>query len=120
VQCLRQKGEVVTGQRGAVYAVTGVVAFAAGLALTALALAGQTGAAVGDTAMFVAGSVAVVSFIGLYFLPSIVASNRKHHNIGAVVVVNVFLGWTFVGWVVALAMAASAVRSAALAAAQDG
>ncbi len=44
--------------------------------------------------------------LGLYFLPTIVAVNRKVVNTGSVVVVNVFLGWTLIGWVVALAMAA--------------
>lgn len=39
----------------------------------------------------------------IYFLPSIAA--RGQHNVGAVVVVNLFLGWTLIGWVVALAMA---------------
>jgi len=41
----------------------------------------------------------------LYFLPSVVAVARKTTHQGSVVVINVFLGWTFVGWVVALAMA---------------
>jgi hypothetical protein len=27
-------------------------------------------------------------------------------NLGSVAVINTFLGWTFIGWVVALAMAA--------------
>lgn len=53
------------------------------------------------------GSVLVAA----YFAPTIVAVNRKHHNIGAIAVVNMFLGWTFLGWVVALAMAVSAVRT---------
>ncbi len=43
--------------------------------------------------------------LALYFLPSIVAVARKITHQGSVVVINVFLGWTFVGWVVALAMA---------------
>ena len=47
-----------------------------------------------------------------YLLPTLIASSRKHHNLGSVAVINIFLGWTFVGWVVALAMAASAVRPA--------
>ena len=42
----------------------------------------------------------------LYFLPTIVAVSRSVPNVGSVAVINVFLGWTFVGWVVALAMAA--------------
>jgi hypothetical protein len=47
----------------------------------------------------------VVVGIGLYFLPTVVAVTRKVTNQGSVLVVNFFLGWTFLGWVVALAMA---------------
>jgi hypothetical protein len=41
----------------------------------------------------------------LYFLPTIIALARKVTNQGSVVVINLFLGWTLIGWVVALAMA---------------
>lgn len=41
----------------------------------------------------------------LYFVPSIVAAARRMKNPAPLVVINVFLGWTFVGWVVALAWA---------------
>jgi hypothetical protein len=44
-----------------------------------------------------------------YFLPTIVAHHRKVPNGGSVLVINLFLGWTLVGWVVALAMAARTV-----------
>jgi Superinfection immunity protein len=50
-------------------------------------------------------SSAFLVVLVLYFLPSIVAVARKITHQGSVVVINVFLGWTFVGWVVALAMA---------------
>ena len=43
----------------------------------------------------------------LYFLPTIVAAVRKTENIGWVVLINVLLGWTLIGWAVALAMAVS-------------
>ncbi len=43
--------------------------------------------------------------IGFYFLPTAVAVTRKVTNQGSIFVVNFFLGWTFLGWVVALAMA---------------
>lgn len=43
--------------------------------------------------------------IGFYFLPTIVAVTRKVTNTGSVAVINFFLGWTMIGWVVALAMA---------------
>jgi hypothetical protein len=46
----------------------------------------------------------------MYFLPSVVAVARKVTHQGSVIVINVFLGWTFIGWVVALAMACSTSR----------
>lgn len=52
--------------------------------------------------------IALVSF--LYFLPGIVASSRSHHQAVAIFVLNIFLGWTFVGWVVALVWACTAIR----------
>jgi hypothetical protein len=39
----------------------------------------------------------------LYFLPAIVGSRKR--NSGAIFILNLFLGWTFVGWVVALVWA---------------
>jgi len=43
-----------------------------------------------------------------YFLPYIIASKRKHKNSTAIFVLNLFLGWTFLGWVVTLVWAFSA------------
>ena len=51
----------------------------------------------------------VIVLVALYFAPSIVATVRKVTNTGSVVVVNLFLGWTLIGWVVALAMACRTV-----------
>ena len=45
----------------------------------------------------------------MYFIPIIVGAIRKVPNIGSVIVINLFLGWTLIGWVVALAMAARSV-----------
>lgn len=44
-----------------------------------------------------------------YFIPIIVGAIRKVPNLGSVIVINLFLGWTLIGWVVALAMAARTV-----------
>ena len=56
------------------------------------------------------GDLAVSTIVlALYFLPSIVAASRDVPNIGSVIVVNFFLGWTVIGWVVALAMALRSV-----------
>jgi hypothetical protein len=52
-----------------------------------------------------AGLVFVLIGLSLYFLPAIVAVARKVPNTGSVIVIDFFLGWTFIGWVIALAMA---------------
>ena len=54
-------------------------------------------------------SIAVV-LIALYFLPTVIVILRKHHNAGSISVLNLLLGWTFIGWVVALVWSASAKR----------
>jgi hypothetical protein len=46
----------------------------------------------------------------VYFLPSIVGSSRQHHQQLAIVMLNLFLGWTFLGWVAALVWACTATR----------
>jgi len=43
--------------------------------------------------------------VGLYFVPTIVAYKRQVTDKGSVVVINLFLGWTLIGWVGALALA---------------
>lgn len=62
----------------------------------------------GDVAQGIGGAIlfALFSIVGLalYFLPTIIAVVRKVRNLGSVVVINFFLGWTLIGWVVALSM----------------
>ena len=38
----------------------------------------------------------------IYFLPALIAHNRKHKNRDPIFLLNLFLGWTFLGWVIAL------------------
>ncbi len=40
--------------------------------------------------------------IALYFVPTIVAFARKHKNAVAILILNIFLGWTGIGWIGAL------------------
>jgi len=61
---------------------------------------GNLGAAAG-----LGGVIIILIFVGLYFIPTIVAMTRKVTNVGSVFVINLLLGWTLVGWAVALAMA---------------
>lgn len=44
----------------------------------------------------------IVVGISFYFLPSIIALLRDHKNRAAIFVLDLFLGWSFIGWVVAL------------------
>lgn len=47
----------------------------------------------------------IIFCLFLYFLPATVAHSRKNPNTLAVFVLNLFLGWTFIGWVIALVWA---------------
>lgn len=38
----------------------------------------------------------------LYFLPSIIAAHRGHPSRTSILIFNTLLGWTFIGWIVAL------------------
>ncbi len=51
------------------------------------------------------GGVGGILILGLYLLPTIIGASRKVVNIGSVAAINLLLGWTLIGWVVALAMA---------------
>lgn len=62
--------------------------------------------------LLVAAKPDIALLIGValvYLLPTLVGWSRHVQNVGSVAVINVFLGWTLIGWVVALAMAARTV-----------
>ncbi len=44
----------------------------------------------------------ITLIFGLYFLPFLIASLRQHKNILAIFLLNLALGWTFLGWIAAL------------------
>ena len=45
-----------------------------------------------------------------YFLPSIIAFLRKHHNSAAILLLNIFLGWTIIAWIACLVWALTATQ----------
>jgi hypothetical protein len=49
--------------------------------------------------------------IGLYFVPAIVAALRHTHNATAILLLNIFFGWTGIGWLVTLLMAVCSAPS---------
>lgn len=57
-------------------------------------------------------TLAFVIFLALsiYFLPWAIAGSRGHHNRLAIFMLNLFLGWTALGWIIALVWACTRVR----------
>lgn len=45
----------------------------------------------------------VITIIIIYLLPTFIAFFKKKKNLASIAVVNVFLGWSIIGWIVALA-----------------
>jgi hypothetical protein len=50
----------------------------------------------------IVGILLFVLTVYMYFLPSTIAKNRDHNNCTAITALNITLGWTFLGWVIAL------------------
>ncbi|RYJ38556.1 putative Immunity protein [Flavobacterium anhuiense] len=61
---------------------------------------------IGATEFLVIG----IPFIVIYFLPSIIALSRKKNNGAAIIMLNFFLGWTFIGWIASLIWACTTDR----------
>jgi hypothetical protein len=40
-----------------------------------------------------------------YFIPTTIAYNKKHTNAEAIFALNIFMGWSFIGWVICLVWA---------------
>lgn len=45
----------------------------------------------------------VIAIVAVYFIPAIAGKDKK--NATSIFLLNLFLGWTFIGWVVALVWA---------------
>ena len=66
----------------------------------------------GEWLMFVGASFSIVTVITgiflaiyIYFLPSTIAKDGAHRNFKSLFIVNIFFGWTLIGWVGCLAWA---------------
>lgn len=53
------------------------------------------------------GVIFLIVVVVLYFVPTINAFNRHHNSAGAILVLNLLLGWTLLGWVLALVWSAT-------------
>ena len=56
------------------------------------------------------GLILVLAAVALYFLPFGLAKYRKHHQSDAILLTNLLLGWTGLGWIAALIWAATATE----------
>lgn len=61
------------------------------------------------------GTIVILSILGfvIYFLPSLIAWKRKHHQLVPIVLLNIFLGWSVLGWVISLVWAFMSPSAAA-------
>ena len=53
------------------------------------------------------GTIICLTLVVMYFLPWIIVAGQPRG--ASVFVINLLLGWTFLGWVIALAMAVAPV-----------
>jgi hypothetical protein len=60
-----------------------------------------------DNSGAIIGCLVLALALVAYISPVIVAAWRNCKAMGGILVVDLFLGWTFIGWVIALAWAAS-------------
>jgi hypothetical protein len=44
-------------------------------------------------------------FLAVWLFPIYIGWNRKVKNVGSIAVITILLGWTIIGWIIALAMA---------------
>ncbi|MFH1378596.1 MAG: superinfection immunity protein [Planctomycetota bacterium] len=51
--------------------------------------------------------LALILALCIYFIPSIIAVLRGHINTAPIILINIFLGWSFLGWIGSLAWALS-------------
>jgi hypothetical protein len=49
--------------------------------------------------------ILLLTLLLAYFIPSFVAYHRNNPSKAGILILNIFLGWTFLGWVVSLAWA---------------
>jgi hypothetical protein len=79
---------------------------ASGIIILSLAIGGLAGGS---------GEAILLSMLGLslYLLPALIAYQRSHINRHAIFLVNLLLGWSIIGWVVALIWSATSAKAVA-------
>ena len=56
--------------------------------------------------LFTPSHIVILVFLSIifaiYFLPTFIAVHRRHHNRFPIILINILIGWTVIGWIVAL------------------
>ena len=52
--------------------------------------------------MSIMGIPIIITSIAIYFLPTIIAAVRHSRSMLGIVLVNIFAGWSLIGWIIAL------------------
>lgn len=47
-------------------------------------------------------AILILFGMAFYFMPSIIANQRKHKSTNQITLANIFFGWTFFGWIICL------------------
>lgn len=81
-----------------VIALAGVVAVL-GISTVILCMAISGSTSIGRLGQIVLSVLAAAVLAGVYFVPTIIAAPSHMPHVGSIAVVNVFLGFTYVGWV---------------------
>lgn len=58
----------------------------------------------------IAGFILMVIAFVAYFLPTFIAAKRNHPNGNGIGLLNIFLGWTGIGWLASLIWSVSAIH----------
>ena len=70
-----------------------------------LFLAATDSSAAGGVVILILFCLALLFSAVMYFVPLVIAAARRHPNALAIAILNVFTGWTFVGWIISLVWA---------------
>jgi hypothetical protein len=76
-----------------------------------LAISDGEAATTGVLVIFV---LIVIASLALYPVPVVIAACRRHPNTVPILLVNLFLGWTFLGWFIALVWACTSTSKLAV------
>lgn len=60
--------------------------------------------------METSSTIFALAMLIIYFIPAINGYSKQHRSRALILVVNVFLGWTVLGWLIALAWSAGSAR----------